>query len=234
MKLVHIVALGAMIIAAAVIVGVERPAPARSAGAGHAGGITVTGSATAKSTPDQASFSFGVDTDGATASAALAANAAKMRRVLHALRQFGIARGDIQTTDVSVYPNSDDNGNRIGFSAHDSVSVKVSVRRAGRAIDAASAAGATDLSGPSFDRSDRDSLYRAALRSAVGKARVKALALADASHLALGRITRIDEQDVEPGPVPLYAAQVARSDSTPIEPGTQETRATVTVTFSVS
>jgi uncharacterized protein YggE len=128
MKLVQVAAIGAVAIAVAVVVGFERPAPARSAGAARTDGITVTGSATAKSTPDQASFSFGVDTDGATASAALAANADKMRRVLHALRPFGIARGDIQTTDVSVYPNTDDNGNRIGFSAHDSVTATVGVR----------------------------------------------------------------------------------------------------------
>ena len=234
MKLGHIAVVGAAVTALALVVAFERPQAARSAGAARSG-ITVTGSATAKSVPDQASFTFGVETTGASAADAISANAQKMRGVIAALRRLGIDRADIRTTEVSVYPRSDTSGRISGYSAGNSVTVKVRpIARAGRAVDAVTAAGVNEVSGPSFDRSDRDALYRSALANALAAARAKATALANAAGVSLGRVTRIDEGEGVPTPVPFYAARAAGADTTPIEPGTEEVRATITVTFAVA
>jgi uncharacterized protein len=104
--------------------------------------------------------------------------------------------------------------------------------RAGAVIDAAVGAGANQVNGPSLDASDRDRLYRDALKGAVGDARAKAQVLAAASGRTLGRAQNVIESSYS-APVTMTKAADA-APSTPIEPGTQDIQATVTVTFEVT
>src|ERR671930_59819 len=71
-----------------------------------------------------------------------------------------------------------------------------------------------------------------ALREAFANARAKAEILARESGASLGEARRIEESAQAPEPVPLYRAALEKA--TPIEPGTQQAQATVTVTFSLS
>jgi uncharacterized protein len=234
MKTISIAVLTAAL-AAAVAVAVVRPGTARGTSGSTAGTITVEGTATARAVPDTATFTFGQETDGASAKSALAGNAAAMRRVISALLRTGVAKDDIQTQDVSVYPRRNENGDVIGFSA--SGSVVATVRRlakAGAVVDAAVAAGADETSGPQFDRSSRGELTQKALREAFADARAKAEALAREAGASLGEVRRIEEnaQFQQPVPIGVYGADTLAK--TPIEPGTQQTRATVTVTFSLA
>jgi uncharacterized protein len=196
--------------------------------------VTVTGTGSVDAVPNRAGLVVGVSTDAATARAALAANAEKAARVIEALRSAGAAKQDLQTADVSVSPRWNDQGRQDGFTAHSSVQVKVrEVRRAGSILDAAVAAGATETSGPSFDRGDRAELYRSALKAAFADARAKAGTLAGEAGASLGRVLRLEESPAASGPVPMYATAMERSP-TPVEPGTQEVQATISVTFSLS
>jgi uncharacterized protein YggE len=89
--------------------------------------------------------------------------------------------------------------------------------------------------GPSLSSGDQSDLYRKALQAAVGNARANAQALASASGLALGRVTAVVEGGGAPQPLPFAAADKAmEAGSTPIEPGTQQVTATVSVTFAAS
>ncbi len=72
----------------AVFAAVSLPGPASSAAA-EVGGITVQGTASVAAVPDRAELSFGVESQGQTAKAALAANAAEMRRVIAAVKAAG-------------------------------------------------------------------------------------------------------------------------------------------------
>ena len=231
MKLVKLGLVATALAAAGAFVGVGRPDFARgSASSGRT--VTVTGTGSVESVPNRAGLSVGVSSDAPTARAALAANADKAANVIEALRAAGVAKADLQTTDVTVSPRWDDRGRQNGFTAHSSVRVDVvSVSRAGAILDAAVAAGATETSGPSFDRSDRSELYRNALKAAFADARGTATTLAGEAGASLGAVQRIEES---PGvqPMPLFAA--ARESATPVEPGTTEVQATVTVTFSLS
>ena len=223
--------IAALVVAGAAVVafaGVGRPDLAGGASE-PSGGITVTGAGTVQSVPDQAQFSLGVQTDGPTAREALAANSERMRTVLAALFAAGVARGDVQTQDVSVsksYPGD-------GYSADNSVSVTIrELAKAGSILDAASNAGANDVYGPTLTRSDQDGLEAKALQAAVRNARAKARILADAAGVRLGSVTAITEGGNEP--MPVYEAALAkRVSSTPIEPGKQQTSATVRVTFAI-
>jgi uncharacterized protein len=217
---------------AAVLVAVALPGAATSAAA-EAGGITVQGTASVTSVPDRAELSFGVESQGKTARAALAANAAEMRRVIAALNAAGAT--NVRTQHVSLSPRYDERNQAQGFTATNSVSATLKeIGRAGAVIDAAVAAGANQVYGPSLSRGDQTSLYRQALRAAVDDARAKAQTLAAASGLSLGRVTAIVEGGGGPQPLPFAAADKAMVESTPIEPGTQDVTATVTVTFAAS
>jgi uncharacterized protein YggE len=158
-----------------------------------------------------------------------------MTRVIDALRRLGIAKGDLQTQDVSVSPKWNNDGSVTGYIAHNSLQVDVhGVARAGRVVDAAVAAGATESSGPSFSRADKALLYRTALQNAVTQARSKAEALAAEANVELGAAIRIEEQSPQPQPeIGVYAAALERMP-TPVEPGKQQTHATVTVTFGLA
>ena len=193
------------------------------------GGITVTGTGTVQSVPDQAQFSLGVQTNGPTAREALAANSERMRRVLAALFAAGVAKGDVQTQDVSVSKSYPDNG----YSADNSVSVTIrELAKAGTILDAASSAGANNVYGPTLSRSDEAGQQAKALRVAVDNARAKARVLAEAAGVQLGRVTAITENGN--GSEPYYPVALAqRSADAPIEPGRQQVQATVRVTFAI-
>jgi uncharacterized protein YggE len=224
-RIAALVAVGAAVVAFA---GVGRPDLAGGASQ-PSGGITVTGTGTVQSVPDKAEFSLGVDSTGPTARKALAANSERMRRVLAALFAAGVAKGDVQTQDVSVSRSYPDNG----YSADNTVSVTINdLAKAGSILDAATNAGANNVYGPTLTRSDQDELQAKALRAAVDGARAKARVLADAAGVQLGSVTSITEGVDEPSPV--YAADMARrAASAPIEPGKQQTQATVRVTFAI-
>jgi uncharacterized protein YggE len=199
-----------------------------------AGTVTVNGTGTVDTVPDTASMSFGVTTQAATAAAALAQNSSQMANVIAALKAAGIAAKDIQTQSVSLQPQTGPDGNAVaGYTASNSVGATVrDIGKLGAVIDAATAAGANTVYGPSLTRADTDALYRDALKAAVADARAKAGALADAAKLSLGAVQSMSEGG---GAVPLpYAAgRAADATSTPIEPGTQQVQATVTVTFAL-
>jgi uncharacterized protein YggE len=234
MKLIRILMLVAVGAAVVAFAGVGRPESAGSAEK-PAGGITVTGVGTTTSVPDEAAFTIGVQTVGPTAREALASNSEQMRRVIAAVRSAGVAKEDVKTQDVSVSASYEDEGRIDGYSARNSVLVTIhDLSKAGAILDAASNAGANEVYGPMLSRSDEDELQAKALREAVSNARKKAEALADAAGVSLGRVTAITE-GFSGGPQPYYAAAELRAKAdAPIEPGTQDTQATVTVTFAIA
>jgi uncharacterized protein len=233
MRLVQLALVAGALAAAVAFAGVGRPDTARGS-APDTRSVTVTGTASVQAVPNRAGFSAGVSSDAATAQAALAANATKAARIVQALRSAGVAKADLQTQDVSVSPRWNERGEQDGFTAHSSIQVHVQdVRQAGQLIDAAVAAGANETSGPSFDRGDRDALYRDALKKAFAEARLKAATLAGEAGASLGRVLRIEESPSTPGPVP-YEMRAMADTATPVEPGKQEIQATVTVSFSLA
>lgn len=235
MRLVRIALAAALLLAAAALIGVGRPEQARGQETdGPARSITASGIGSVTTVPDRAHFSFGVQAQSRTASQALEAADVQLRRVVAALRQAGIVQADIQTEQIALSPqNSEDGGAIVGYTAVSSISVRVrNLDRAGPVVDAAVAAGANQVYGPSLTRSDQGALYRSALRAAYADARAKAEALAGAAGVTLGAMTAT----VEGGgsvPMPLGAARAEDAKAT-VEPGTQAIQASVSVTFAVS
>lgn len=232
MKLVHLALLAAAGVAVAALAGVFQPTRAESAAAPGSGRITVVGTGSASIVPDRTSFTFGTVSQAGTAAGALRASAEAVSRIVEALRGAGVAKADIQTSEVSVSPRMNESGDAvIGYTASDSVSVTVrEIGAAGDVVDAAVGAGANQVYGPELVASGQDSAYRNALAAAVAKARDKAELLASTAGATLGRITAIAEGD--PAPQPVFAS-AAKDSAVQIEPGTQTVDATVTVTFAL-
>src|SRR5687768_4982624 len=87
---------------AVLLAGVAAPEPAQGESGPATRTVTVTGVGTVEARPDEASFSFGVETEGPSAREASADNAGVMRRLIDALRAAGVERDDMQTQHVSV------------------------------------------------------------------------------------------------------------------------------------
>src|SRR6188472_2704617 len=188
--------------------------------------VTVNGEGVVLAVPDRAEISAGVETRAPTARAALQANASAMADVLAALRSAGGT--DVTTQSVSLSTSFDDKGSPNGFVASNIASATVAFAKAGALIDAAVAAGANTVYGPSPSRSDADALYREALAKAVADAGGRAAVLAKAAGRELGRVTAISESGAAAVPV---LAKAAADASTPVESGPQETTASVSVTY---
>jgi uncharacterized protein YggE len=218
----------ALAAAAAVAASPAAAAPSRT--------ITVNGTGIVTTVPDEAQFTFGVSTTAPSAKAALTGNAARMNRLIAALKAAGIAPADIQTAEISLSPNTNENGSKVlSFTASNSVTVKTKqIAKAGSIVDAAVGAGANLVSGPSLGPSDQSALQRSALQKAVADARGRALAIAQAAHVRLGRVMTVDETSSTPVQFAPTAKAAAGAPSTPVEPGSVQVEEDVTVTFAIS
>src|SRR5262252_5795846 len=232
-RLRTILVLAGVLLVAAAIAGVAQPHLGRSA-TPPGSTITVNGNGTVDATPDRASFDFGVTTNGATADQALSRNSSEARTIIDALKKAGVDSSDIQTTQVSLWPQTSSDGTRItGYQASNSVQVTAALGKSGELVDAAVGAGANNVDGPSLDTADKASLYNAALKKALGAAREKAQAIAAATGLTLGTVLKVHEGGA-PTPIVYGEALAARASAPPIEAGTQKIDASVTVTFSAA
>jgi uncharacterized protein YggE len=236
MKAIRIAIAALLVLAVAALAGVGRPEAADSANDVPQAGITVTGTGEVRQTPDRASLTFGVQTEGETAKAALAANSAAMSRLIAALKAAGVGAKDLKTEHLDVSPRYDVDKvpEPRGYSANSMLTVSDQpLDRASRLSDIAVSAGADSVSGPSLSVADRDAEYRRALDRAFDEARSKAETLASAAGVSLGEVTAIAEGQQYGGPVWGAADRLAVESKAPIAPGSERIEASVTVTFAI-
>jgi uncharacterized protein len=234
MKVARIAVVAAALAATAAFIGVGLPEGAKGSADQPGHTITVNGMGTSTTVPDEAQFCFDVEDHADTAEAASGANAAAMRNVIDALRKAGVADKDMQTVQVSVSPVYNDAGSKvIGYVATNSVCATTSVTDAGSVADAALKAGADRVEGPNLTKADSDKLYDDALRVAVADARSRAEVLADAAGVEVGAVASIQEGSEPSYPI-AYDMALASPEQAPIQPGTQDIEASVTVTYAIA
>jgi uncharacterized protein YggE len=202
--------------------------------------IAVTAIGESRITPDRAMLHIAVESQGETAAAAAAANAAKQTRVIDAVKAAGVAAAQIRTAGYNVYPEYAQPGGRAprvtGYRANNTVQVEVrALADLGKIIDASLAAGATNIGGVGLFASNTDAARREAVQQAVGKARAEAEAAASAAGGSLGPLLELST-DPFGTPRPLMrqmgdmaAAQAMSAAATPIETGESVVQAVVHV-----
>jgi uncharacterized protein len=186
--------------------------------------------------PDVATVRAGVVTQAPTAAAAVADNAARMTRVLAALKAAGIAARDLSTAAVSLQPQYRYAENQppvvTGYQATNTVAVRFrDVSRSGRVLDALVGAGANQIDGPSLALDKPDEALDAARADAVARARARAELYARAAGLKVERIATITEagEDAggQPQPPVAFRVRAAAADAAPTQLLAGETAVTV-------
>lgn len=190
--------------------------------------------------PDVATIRAGVVTQGQTASAALADNAARMARVLAALKKAGVAARDVRTASVSLSPQyryTDGQAPALtGYQASNSVAVRFhDIAKSGSILDALVAEGANQIDGPSLSIDQPDAALDEARTLAVKVAQARAALYAKAAGLSVSRIVSIAESGANDGASPpspvLYARAAKVADSTQIAAGETDVSATLSIRF---
>ena len=199
--------------------------------------VTASGAGTTQAVPDTAEMSFGVTTMSANAKSALDEAAKSAEQIAAALKKQGIADEDIQTQDISLYPQTVDQGGKqviTGYQASLSVRVKVrDMAKLGEVISAANAAGANNVSGPTFTIDDPAPARAKAIDEAVADARKSAEAMAKAAGKSVGAVLSMSSSDVGlvPGPMFSTSDMAGAAKDVPIEPGQLDISASVVVVF---
>jgi uncharacterized protein YggE len=231
-------AIGALIVAVALLA--LRPGPVVGAPATETTPaqhtITVSGSGKVTIVPDVARITLGVTINKPTVKAVREAGAKAMTDVIAAIKGLGVADADIKTTDISLYPQYGNGSPQkiVGYQMNEQVLVTVrDLDKAGDVVDAATAQGANAVNGISFESGDPVKAQDDARAAAVAAAKVSAQAMAKAGDVSLGGVVSIT--DASPtSPIWYAPAAGAMKDlATPVQPGTQDLTATVTVVFAI-
>lgn len=204
---------------------------------GSSGTITVTGTGTVTVDPDTAILNMGVQANAATGAEAMAELNTGSNALTEALRAAGIDEADIQTSGLSLWSMTGDDGVTItGYQASLNVTVTLrDITAVGSTIDAAQAAvgeGFT-IGGVSFSFSDPESVLQQARIDAVANARAIAEQYAAAAGVSLGDLVSLVDGYTS---IPV---EFARADAAgeamglAVSPGTLELGVQITVTYAV-
>lgn len=197
--------------------------------------LTVAGTGKVTLVPDVARVYLGVSLTKPTVKAAREAAASAMTDILAVIKALGIADADIQTTGLSLSTQyaTGSSTRIVGYAISEQVQVTVrDLDKAGDVVDAATAKGATDVNGISFEIADPARAQNDARAAAVVAARASAQAMASAAGVTLGAVVSIADASA---PTPIYygagSASPMLDTRTPVQPGTQDVSAQVIVVF---
>lgn len=200
--------------------------------------MQVTGVGTVTTAPDQAMLVLAVQTQAASAAQATSENAALMTKVMEALTSAGIDKNSIETVAYTLSPVYENNPDQsmpskiVGYSARNAIQVTLQdFSLVGKAIDAATSAGANEVQGITFTLTSATlaTLQKQALAQAVQDADGQAQAVASSLGVRIiGPISVTPGYVFQPN-VERYTA--AGSQPTPIQPGTLQVSVTVQVTY---
>lgn len=199
--------------------------------------VTSSGSGQAQAVPDVAIMTFGVTRNGPEAKQVLEQASQTAEEIVAALKDSGVADEDIQTSNVSLYPDTSDRSGKlevVGYRANISVTAKVrEIDTLGEVITTANDAGADSIGGPSFSVSENSEYRDEAIAKAVEDSRDAAEAMAGAAGKDVGDVLSMSSADVNV-PAPLFRGDIALESAegaVPIEPGQLDVNANVVVTF---
>jgi hypothetical protein len=207
--------------------------------------IQVAGQAQVSETPDRVYIDIGVTTQAQKSEAAASENAARLSAVIAAIKRAAGSGAQLTTAQYSIspnytYPQGGGTPTLVGYTATDVIRVRLDDLHAiGKVIDGAAQAGSNNVQDIRFALRDEEAPRREALRQAAVTARQEADTLAGALGLKVIRVRSLEEQS--PGIMrPLIYPQVrqfSRSEvapATPVEAGTVDVSATVTLTVEVA
>lgn len=202
--------------------------------------LDLSATGTVSRVPDLAIISAGVVTKSATATGAIADNAARMERVRAALKRAGIADRDIQTSSINLNPDYRYDNNQppvlTGYQASNNVSIRFrDIRSSGKVLDALVAEGANQINGPSLTIDKPEAATDEARAKAIAVGRARAELYARSLGMRVTRLLSVSESGGYSRPMPYAADAVmvtaARVAKTEIDPGSQDIQVTLSMSF---
>ena len=205
--------------------------------------VRATGEAVVTAKPDRATVDIGVTTQAQTAQAAAEQNASQLDAVVNKIRQAVGSAAELKTIGYSVnanysYPKPAGQATIAGYMASNILEVKLNdIPLAGKVIDLATQSGANTIQSLQFSLRDESVAQAEALRQATVKARAKAEAMAASLGVKVVRVLSAEEGGTNVVRPPMFTAMASQrgpAPPTPVESGTVEVHANVTVTLEVS
>jgi uncharacterized protein YggE len=229
--------LGALVVALATLA--VRPGPAVGApsidGEPAPRSITVSATGSVTLVPDVARVSVGVTVTKLTVKEARDAANKSMNAIIASLKALGIDEKDMKTTSIELSPQYNDSRTPkvVGYRMSEQLQVIVrDLNKAGDVVDTATANGATDVNGLWFEVGDPGRATDQARAAAIAQARTSAQVMASAAGVSLGAVLSISESSTS-YPGPYYGGAMQDTAGTPVQPGTQDVQATITVVFEI-
>jgi uncharacterized protein YggE len=200
--------------------------------------ISATGDVTR--VPDIAVITAGVVTRAPTARSSLQQNAARMDRVIAALKRAGVADRDIQTSNINLNPEyiyaSNQPPKPNGYTASNQLTIRFrDIANSGTILDALVAEGANQINGPSLTIDKPELALDEARARAVAAGRARADLYARSLGLRVARLVAVSESGgyAPPPPMPpmVMMAERAQAADTKIVPGEQKLSITLSMTY---
>ncbi len=198
--------------------------------------VTVQGTGTVEGAPDELTIDLGVQTQSASAAVALSANDTKAQALISELVAHGVAKAQIQTSNLSISTNTDNNGQITGYVVENDVTATIyNLSSAGVVVDAAAkvAGNAIRVNDLQFSFRHPSVLLGQAHAAAVRQAASEAAQMASAAGATLGPLCSIQDQGGDQVPLPMAGFAAAKA-SAPVQAGTQQVTATVSVVYQLA
>jgi len=203
--------------------------------------VSVNGIAKVEVVPDIGTVKFVVETTQETASKAMAEVTKGTNAVVEAVKDIVKDEKNINAGDGSVYPwyNYTEKGTELlGYRAVVQISVKSSVEDLPSIINAAFTAGATGMSGITYEYSKTASVMDQLIKDAMADARHKAEVALSVEHATPGKLTSVQVLDSF---TPIWQSQSSLSKDVQamaqdinIMPGVQEISVSVSVSYVIN
>jgi hypothetical protein len=201
--------------------------------------LAVVGEGKVEVTPDTAYVDAGITVDnrGTVEEVQKTVNTIN-DKIISSLRELGIEKADIKTSNYSVYPNYkyENNINTIsGYNGNATVEVKVrNTQMVSQVIETVTTAGANQIQGVRFSI-DKPEIYREEARNkAIANAKEQAEKIAKDLGLKLGKIVNIIESSPDQVGLPIYAKAsegLGGGGGPTVEQGSQTITTVVTLYF---
>ncbi len=198
--------------------------------------VSFTGEGKVKAEPDTAKVDIGLITEGKDTITVQNENSSKMNAVIKFLKDKGIGEADVKTSNYSLSPKYEygkGKSSLAGYTLSQNLTVTVrNLGKIGEVLDGAVSNGANRIDSVSLFIEKPEELKNKAREEAVRIAKEKAALTSSTAGFRLGRLVGFSEGFS--GEPPIFYESLAKGGGAPapqIEPGTQEIKVNVTLTY---
>ncbi|MFB6226066.1 MAG: SIMPL domain-containing protein, partial [Candidatus Paceibacteria bacterium] len=203
--------------------------------------LSVNATGKAKIKPDMAEISLGMRTTSSSVEKAQQENDEIMSELIGRLKDMGIKKEDIQTTNYNVYPQYQSpkqkkEGEPKEYDVSQNVKVKIrDLDKTEKIISMAGELGVNNIGNLQFDIDDKEDIKKRARKDAIEKARAKADMIASNLGSRVVEVVSYNESSNDfHFPVMREAAMGGAGDSMPkIEPGQKDVSVQVNIKYRI-